>query len=308
MNAGKIKNDGFEILLTGTPVKNADFNWDVSLNFAKNNSEVVELMEGINTYILGSDRLVSVECRPGEPYGNLYGAKWLRDADGNRMVNSSGIPLYDGTTSNYQLLGNFNPDWTGGISNTLTYKGLSLYFLCDIKWGGEFLSLSKYYMAAYGTSAETLEGREEWYASEAARISAGKTSAEWTATGGYLVNGVIATKEGDKYVSTGEKNNIYIDPENYFGRGIGEEYIQDASFIKLRELSLSYEIPKRILSRTPIQSTTVSLVGRNLFFLYRESDDYDPESTYNSTNYGSGVESHAMPTTKTIGFSLKMTF
>lgn len=308
MNAGKIKNDGFEVLLTASPVKSTSFGWDVSLNFAKNNSEVVELMEGIHTYILGADRLISVECRPNKPYGNLYGAKWLRDANGKRMVNSDGIPLYDGTTSNYQLLGNFNPDWTGGISNTFTHKGLSLYALVDIRMGGEFLSLSKYYMAAYGTSAETLEGREEWYASEAARTSAGKTPDEWTATGGYLVDGVIAELSGSQYVSTGQKNNIYIDPENYFGRGIGEEYIQDASFVKLREVAFSYEIPKRILSRTPIQSATVSLIGRDLLFLYRASDDYDPESTYNSTNYGSGVESHAMPTTKRLGFSIKMTF
>ncbi|MGV8134535.1 MAG: SusC/RagA family TonB-linked outer membrane protein [Mangrovibacterium sp.] len=308
MNAGKIKNSGFEVLLTLSPVKSTSFSWDISLNYAKNNSEVVELMEGINTYLLGADRLVSVECRPGEPYGNLYGAKWLRDDKGNRMVDSNGIPLYDGTTSNYQLIGNFNPDWTGGISNTLTYKGLSLYALLDIRMGGEFLSLSKYYMAAYGTSVETLEGRAAWYASEAARESAGKTPAEWTATGGYMVDGVIAEQNGSQYVSTGEKNNIYINPEDYFGRGIGEEYIQDASFVKLREVAVNYEIPKRWLSKTPVQTASVSLVGRNLFFLYRESKDYDPESTYNSSNYGAGVESHAMPTSKSFGFSVKMTF
>ncbi|MGV8092968.1 MAG: SusC/RagA family TonB-linked outer membrane protein [Mangrovibacterium sp.] len=308
MNAGKIKNNGFEVLLTLSPVKSTSFSWDVSLNFAKNNSEVVELMEGINTYLLGADRLVSVECRPGGPYGNLYGAKWLRDDKGNRMVNSDGIPLYDGTTSNYQLIGNFNPDWTGGISNTLTYKGLSLYALLDVRMGGEFLSLSKYYMAAYGTSVETLEGRAAWYASEAARESAGKTSDEWTPTGGYLVDGVIAELSGSQYVSTGQKNNIYINPEDYFGRGIGEEYIQDASFVKLREVAVNYEIPKRWLSKTPVQTASISLIGRNLFFLYRESKDYDPESTYTSTNYGAGVESHAMPTTKNLGFSIKMTF
>jgi TonB-linked SusC/RagA family outer membrane protein len=308
MNAGKIKNNGFEVLLTLSPVKSTGFSWDVSLNFARNNSEVVELMEGINTYLLGADRLVSVECRPGEPYGNLYGAKWLRDSEGNRMVNSDGIPLYDGTTSNYQLIGNFNPDWTGGISNTLTYKGLSLYALLDVRMGGEFLSLSKYYMAAYGTSVETLEGRAAWYASEADRESAGKTSDEWTPTGGYLVDGVIAELSGSQYVSTGQKNNIYINPEDYFGRGIGEEYIQDASFVKLREIAVNYEIPKRWLSKTPVQTASISLIGRNLFFLYRESKDYDPESTYTSTNYGAGVESHAMPTTKNLGFSIKMTF
>lgn len=308
INAGKIKNNGVEVLFTVSPVKSTNFSWDLSFNFAKNNSEVVELVEGIDTYLLGADRLVSVECRPGHPYGNLYGAKWLRDDKGNRMVDSKGIPLYDGTLSNYQLIGNFTPDWTGGISNTLSYKGLSLYTLFDIRSGGDFLSLSKYYMAAYGTSAETLEGREGWYASEVARKSAGKTPAEWKATGGYLVDGVIAELKNSKWVSTGKKNDIYIDPENYFGRGVGEEYVQDGSFVKLRELGFSYEIPKKLLSKTPIQSTSISLIGRNLFFLYRACKDFDPESTYNSSNYGSGVESHAMPTSKSFGFSLKMTF
>jgi hypothetical protein len=162
-------------------------------------------------------------------------------------------------------------------------------------------------MDAYGTSVRSLEGRDGWYASEAARIAAGKTPAEWTATGGYVAEGVSATNDGTKWVSTGAANTKYVNPENYFGQGVGEQYLNDGSFIKLRELSIGYEIPKSLLSKTPFQGISVSLIGRNLFFFYRASKDFDPECTYNSTTFGQGVESHAMPTARSIGFSLKVT-
>ena len=308
MNAGEIVNKGVELLVTGNVVKKTNFNWDLTLNFAQNKSEVVSLMNGVSTYIFGADRLISIESRPGQPYGNLYAAKWLRDANGNRMINSTtGLPIVDGTTSNYQLVGNFNPNWTGGVSNTLTYKGFSLYCLVDIRQGGEFLSLSNYYMDAYGTSVRSLEGREGWYASEAARLTAGATPANWTATGGYLADGVTATNDGTKWVSTGSKNAKYVNPESYFGQGVGEQYINDASFVKVREFSIGYEIPRSLFRGLPIQGASVSLIGRNLFFIYKASKDFDPECTYNSSSYGQGVESHAMPTTRNIGFSIKMT-
>ncbi|MCE5347927.1 MAG: SusC/RagA family TonB-linked outer membrane protein [Bacteroidales bacterium] len=306
MNAGEISNKGLEMLITGSLVKETNFTWDLTFNFAKNKSKVVSLMEGISTYIFGADRLISVEGRPGQPYGNLYAAKWLRDPKGNRMIDAStGLPLVDGTTSNYQLVGNFNPDWTGGLSSIITYKGFSLYCLVDIRKGGEFLSLSNYYMDAYGTSVRSLEGREGWYASEAAR---GTTPlAEWTPTGGYVAEGVTASYDGTKWVSTGSKNTKYVNPENYFGKGVGEQYINDGSFVKLRELSIGYDLPRSLFNNTPIQGISVSLIGRNLFFIYRACKDFDPESTYNSTTFGQGVESHAMPTTRSIGFSVKVT-
>jgi len=308
MNAGEIANHGIELLISGTILKKTDLTWDMSFNFAKNISKCVSLMEGISTYIHGADRLVSIESRPGGAYGDIYGARWLRDANGNRMINSTtGLPIVDGTTSIYYKIGNINPNWTGGFSSTLTYKGISVYGLIDIRKGGDFISLSNYYMDAYGTSVRSLEGREGWYASEKARIAAGKTPAEWTATGGYVAEGVSATNDGTKWVSTGAANSIYVNPENYFGQGVGEQYLNDGSFVKLRELSIGYEIPRSLLSKTPFQGISVSLIGRNLFFFYRASKDFDPESTYNSTTFGQGVESHAMPTARSIGFSLKVT-
>ena len=296
INAGKLANRGIEVLLTGSPVKLANgFTWDISLNFAKNYSEVVELVEGIPTYLLGQDRNIQIYAKPGRPYGDLYVAKYLRDADGNRIINTDGLPIADGGTSNYQLIGNFNPDWTGGISNTFSYKGLSFYSLIDVRKGGEFYSVGTRYMVIYGTTTETLEGRKEWYAG----------------TGGYIAEGVKGELVDGVWVSTGEKNDIAVNPQNYWGSGgvgnIGEEFIQDGTFVKMRELSMSYDLPKSILSHTPIANVAVSMVGRNLFFIYRASMHYDPESSYNSGNYGAGVENHAQPTTKSLGFSIKIT-
>lgn len=295
INAGELANRGFEVLLTGNPVKLANgFTWDISLNFAKNYSEVVELYEGIPTLLLGQDRNIQIYAKPGRPYGDLYVAKYLRDEDGNRIINTDGRPIADGGTSNYQLIGNFMPDWTGGIGNTFSYKGLSLYSLIDIRKGGEFYSVGTRYMVIYGTTTETLEGRKEWYAG----------------TGGYVAEGVKGELVEGVWVSTGEKNDIAINPQTYWGTGgvgnIGEEFIMDGTFVKMRELALSYDLPKRFLSGMPISNVTLSVIGRNLFFIYRASKHYDPESSYNSGNYGAGVENHAQPTTKSLGFSIKI--
>jgi len=311
INAGKVTNKGIEILLTANPVKTSDFSWDITVNFSTNKNKVVKLVEGVPSYLFGQDRLLFVQSFPGEEYGNLRGGWWLRDAaTGKQLVDTTGVPLANTSTSSYKKLGNYNPNWLGGIGNTFTYKGFSLYALIDIRMGGEFMSLSEYYMAAYGTSTRSLKGRAAWYASEDARRSEGKTSAEWTPTGGYLVNGIVAKYDAatKTWVSTGQKNTTYCDPESRFARGVTEDYIQDASFVKMRELSLSYELPRKLLARTPIQSASIGLVGRNCFFLYRACKDYDPESSYNSTNWGQGVENHAMPTTKSYGFSVKLSF
>jgi TonB-linked SusC/RagA family outer membrane protein len=296
INAGELANRGIEALLSANPIKTSrGFSWDVTINFAKNYSEVVELVEGIPTYLLGQDRNVTIYAKPGRPYGDIYVAKYLRDEDGNRIINTDGLPIADGGTSNYQLIGNFNPDWTGGISNTFSYKGLSFYSLIDVRKGGEFYSVGTRYMVIYGTTSETLEGREEWYAG----------------TGGYVADGVKGELVDGVWVSTGEKNDIAVNPQTYWGTGgvgnIGEEFIQDGTFVKMREISLSYDMPKRLLAKTPFTNASVSLVGRNLFFLYRVSKHYDPESSYNSGNYGAGVENHAQPTTKSLGFSIKIT-
>lgn len=296
INAGEVANKGVELLLTGSPVKLASgFAWDISLNFAKNYNEVVELVEGIPTLLLGQDRNIQIYAKPGSQYGDLYVAKYLRDDKGNRIINTDGLPIADGGTSNYQLIGNFNPDWTGGIANTFSYKGFSFYSLIDVRKGGEFYSVGTRYMVIYGTTTETLEGRKEWYAG----------------TGGYVADGVKGELVDGVWVSTGVKNDIAVNPQTYWGTGgvgnIGEEFIQDGTFVKMRELSLSYDIPKRLLSSTPIANVAISMIGRNLFFIYRASKHYDPESSYNSGNYGAGVENHAQPTTKSLGFSIKIT-
>jgi TonB-linked SusC/RagA family outer membrane protein len=295
INAGELANRGFEVLLSGKPVRLSNgFTWDITLNWAKNYSEVVELVEGIPTYLLGQDRNIQIYAKPGSKYGDLYVAKYLRDDKGNRIINDQGLPIADGGTSNYQYIGNFNPDWTGGISNTFTYKGLSFYSLIDVRKGGEFYSVGTRYMVIYGTTTETLEGRKEWYAG----------------TGGYVAEGVKGQLVEGAWVSTGEKNDIAVDPQTYWGSGgvgnIGEEFIQDGSFVKLREIALGYDLPKRFLAKTPIANATVSFVGRNVCFLYRASKHYDPESSYNSGNYGAGVENHAQPTSKSLGFSIKL--
>lgn len=301
INSGKINNKGVELELTAKILNNpTGFSWNTSLNLAKNSSEVLELADDLPAYTLRTHWRLSIEARPGHPYGDIVGYAIKRDADGNKLINSqTGLYVRDDQPS---VLGNYMPDLTGGFRNSLSYKDISLSFLIDFRIGGDMYSGTNMYMSGYSGNLEsTLEGREEWYASEAAREAAGVSPNDWTATGGYLAEGVFAN---------GETNNIYVNPEEYWGQftdwgnEIHEPFIYDATYFKLRELVLTWNIPDNALRKLRISNASVSLVGRNLWLIYSGVPNVDPESSYTNGN-GQGFEIYSYPMRRSFGINLK---
>lgn len=311
INAGEISNKGIELLLTTKIIQTKDFEWSMTANFTRNKSMVVQLSEGLENYELGSQWGVSVEARPGNPYGDIVGVSIASDANGNKLINDNGMYL----KGEREVLGNFNPDFLLGINNSFKYKKFNLGFLIDIRKGGQFYSASNMYAYGYsGTVAQTLEGREEWYQSEKDRIAAGVSTDDWTATGGYLAEGIYA--EGtliDGVDVSGQSNGTYVNPEYYWGQfsnwgnELHEPHIYDADFVKLREVYLTYKLSKDFSKKLHVKSLTIGLVGRNLWLIYSKAPNVDPESSYTNGN-GQGLEYGTYPVARSFGFTLNAKF
>lgn len=306
INAGEIVNKGFEVALNGTPVTTRDFDWDIGISFAKNKNEVKELHSQVQDYELSSARWGNafIYASEGQPYGNIVGKAFKRDPQGN-IIYSGGMPVYD---DKVQILGNGVYDFTLGINQSFRYKNFNLRMLFDMKFGADIFSMTALQSYKYGTSRETLSGREEWYQSERAREAAGEESSKWVATGGYLGKGVknVGTAENPEYVP----NDIYVNPEDYWksvADNAAEPFIYDVSFIKLRELNITYNIPQKLLAKTPFQSVSLSAYGRNLWIIYDKVKNIDPESDYTASN-GKGFEYGSLPSRRNFGFGINVKF
>lgn len=305
INAGEIENKGIEIALNTRPVQVGDFSWDLNLNFSKNNNKVRSLVEGTDMFELekASWLDVQVAAKVGENYGSLMGPDFLRNENGDILIDpQTGLPQYD---RNNHVLGNASWDWTGGVVTTFAYKNLSLSAIFDVKVGADLYSMSA--RAAYesGKSPETLEGREGWYRSEQERQAAGIPKGDqWTATGGFIAPGVIDNGDG-----TYRANDIYINPEDYWYsvcRNAPSMFIYDNSYIKCRELTLSYQVPTA-WSRGVLKGLTVSFVARNPFIIWKNIPNIDPDSNYNNTT-GMGLEYGSLPSRRSFGFNLNVKF
>lgn len=302
-NAGEIKNSGLEMLISGTPVELNDFSWDVSVNLTRNKSEVLSLAGNQSRIVLQSSilDLATVEMRPGDPFGSIYGKDYVRDANGNKVISESGYPVAPGA-SEYKRLGDINPDLMGGFSNKLSYKNFTLNFLVSFQLGGEFYSHGQLYRELMGTAEETLKGRDEWYSTH--QGSGHLETIPGVIPKGYVENGVTAT---------GAVNDVPVDPmlRNlqviWFNRTV-KDYILDATNVRMREASLVYNFPKRLLGNAPITNLSVSAIGRNLFFFYNAAKHVDPESGYNSSTIGNAFELNSMPASRSYGFSVNVSF
>lgn len=302
INAGNIRNDGIELQLNAKPVSRKQFSWNMICTFTKNNSEVVELAQGVENLRLMEHWGLSIEARPGHPYGDIVGYAIRRDDQGRKLVDENGMYLRSETT---QVLGNINPRCKLSLTNSFSYKNLSLSFLVDARIGGQIFAGTNMYGYGYsGNFEETLEGREEWYASEAAREEAGVSAEDWVPTGGVLAEGVF---------QDGTPNNVYVNPEKYWSQfsdwtnEIHEPFVYDASYVKLREMTVTWELPSRWFTAVHITKFFVSLYGRNLFLLYSEVPNIDPEAFHDSEN-GLGYELYSYPSRRSLGCNLKIFF
>ena len=306
INAGEIDNKGIEITLNTRPIQTKDFSWDLNLNFSKNSNKVVRLVDGMDMFELEKATWLDVQvaAKVGENFGSIVGPDFKRNAAGQVLIDpSTGLPEYD--KSNH-VLGNASWDWTGGVTTTLSYKNLSLNAIFDVKVGADLYSMSE--RAAYesGKAKATLQGRDEWYRSEEQREAAGiaKGAANWKPTGGFVAPGVIDNGDG-----TYRPNDIFINPEDYWMsvcRNAPSMFIYDNSYIKCRELTLTYQVPATWLHNW-IKGLSVSFVARNPFIVWKNIPDIDPDSNYNNTT-GMGLEYGSLPSRKSYGFNVNIKF
>ncbi len=305
INAGEITNKGFELLVNATPVKlKNSLQWDVTFNFAKNKSKVVSLADGIETHEMSRDRWGTIEARAGEDFGNIVGFAYKRNEDGVKLLDAYGRYQRDG--SNVKILGNIQPDWIAGLTNRFSFKGFTLSSLIDFKIGGELLSGTKYILAARGTGRFTAENI-------------------WKNDEGLWVGIADGVMENDYYVddgsgnqvlhlAAGEKSDIELARLNLYGRwtrnDIIEEFVLDASYIMLREVNLSYALPRSILKKTPLASAKFSLVGRNLFYIkeHMQGIGITPEAAFSSASGAQGSESYTLPSTRSFGLNINLGF
>jgi TonB-linked SusC/RagA family outer membrane protein len=281
-NVGELQNEGVELMLGGRPVDLSDFRWDISLNYAQNDNKLISLIEDTEVFVFTTTNSgnVVVQATVGGGYGEIYGTTFKYTDDGRMVVDQQGRPQQ---SDEKVYLGNYQPDWSGGLSNTLRYKNWTLKFLIDGRFGGELYSGTDAGLDAAGVTERTLKYRED----------------------GILVDGVWLNDEGN-YV----ENDTRISAEDYYGAlaGIASEYVYDATNIRLREASLTYNFPQSMLDGTFIQGASLSLIGRNLFFIHKEMDNFDPESSFSTSNFSQGVLWYNLPTTRSFGFNLNVKF
>ena len=272
INSGKTSSEGIELALNTTPIKTDNFSWDVNLNFSKIKSNVDETYPGIDRIFLGGfGGNPAIYAVKGERYGSIIGSAYAKDANGNILVGNNGVPL----TEDGKNLGYVEPDWTGGLNTTLKYKGLYLTGSADLRRGGKIYNGTEQLMDFYGVTNKTLHREDD-----------------------YVFPGVNST--------TGNPNTVVVKRDaNWYGGPIpNEEYVYENNWIKLRELSLGYSFsPKGV----PVNSVNISFYGRNLF-LWSDVPHIDPESSAFGTGNAQGASRFNFPTTRSLGFNLKVIF
>jgi len=281
INAGNMQNQGMEITLNATPVRIRDFSWDISFNYARNKSELIELLDDLSEYtIRGGSMMSTIKVVVGEPYGQIYTRGFIRNDQDRILINNLGLPIM--SPGQTMPMGNYNPDWFGGFSNTFHYKGINLNILFDIRMGGDIFSFTEASLAGGGYSDYTLEGRD-----------------------GMVVDGVMESDGSENVIeTTAEAYWKSLSQSRRWGY-FGEAFKYDASFIRVRELVMGYTI--NFNHNPSLQSLRVALVGRNLGFLYNAAEVIDPNLSMGTTN-AQGVEGFLLPTTRSFGVNLKFTF
>jgi hypothetical protein len=297
VNAGEIENKGIELAMYLTPVRKSEFSWNVSLNWAKNVNKVLSLFtddagnEVQNLQIADLQGNVSINARVGQPYGTIQSTDYIYHESGKPMIGSNGHYLTSATSD--EVIGNVNPDWIGGINNMFSYKDFSLSFLVDWQQGGDIFSLDMWYGWTTGLYEETAEDNDLGNPRRLP-ISEG---------GGIILDGIL---------EDGRPNDIRIENDvlgeaSFFRTSPRTRHIYDASYIKLRELIFTYELPQSLMSRTPLHAASVSFVGSNLWIIHKNLPHADPEANQGAGNI-QGWQSGVMPTTRNFGVSINIQF
>ena len=282
VNAGGVRNKGIEIDLNLIPVKTKDFTWNIDINFAKNKQTVEKLFGNLKNYTLASGySSLLIKAPIGGTFG-LYGTGWLRDPNGNFVIDAvSGLRK----TAPSIRFGDIYPSWTGGLRNAFSYKGFSLDFLIDVRKGGVFYSGTVAGLRTSGSAKETLLNRDKVFIDKGVILDG---------TGKYVPNTTAVQSMQDYWA-------------NYSSTSNTEGNVFDASFAKLREVRLAYALPARMFSKGFIKGMEFGLEGRNLWIIKSFVPHIDPElNFFGSGGAGEGVEFNSIPSTRSIGFNLRL--
>ena len=285
-NGGDVQNSGIEAALTFSPVTRSNFRWDIGVNYAKNNSEVLEINDERPSVTVSQDFLREFRIEQGGEWGSVYSRGFQRDASNRVLIGEDGLPLItNGLNVN---VANFNPDWLGGISNNIQINDLNISFLVDVRKGGSVASFTDAIVFGDGLTEETLEGRE-----------------------GGLVFGENFFPDEETALAEGVSSAATFDAETFWrkvgGRNapVGEVFVRDATNVRLRELVVGYQLP---IESEYIKGASVSLVGRNLFFLINKAETLDPEVINGTGKAAEGFNSFEPPTSRSFGVNLKVDF
>jgi hypothetical protein len=299
INAATMTNTGIEISAYGRPVQTkSGFNWDIAVNWATNKNEVKELAPGVDNIFIGGFEGSSIRAVAGEPYGSIFGFGFYRDASGALVIGEDGYPILDPTERSF---GSAQPDWTMGIRNTVSYKGISLGALLDIRQGGVMWNGTKSALYFFGMHEDTeVRGTTQVFEGNMAV---------------YDVDGnLVLNADGTPQTSGANTMSVPLD-ENWlaFGNGNGfigsntEDFIESTDWVRLREVTLSYRLPSSMVEKTPFTGIEVSAYGRNLWL----STDYtgvDPETSLTGATNAQGMDYFNMPGTKSYGLGLRLSF
>lgn len=287
-NSGNLSNVGNELSVNATPVKTKSFNWNMIFTYTQFKSYVDKLEDGVTNIFLGGFTTPNVRLVVGDEYGQIYGNAYQRDTKtGKILVGNNGLPLI---TSGVQKIGNPNPKYLIGLTNTFSYKNLSLSFLIDYKKGGDQYSRNIADLQRNGVVKETAEFP--------------RFDATGAATKYYLFDAINAT--------TGLPNTTMVTAEQYWGNNgkfaAAEGFIFETTWFRVREASINYSIPSTVLNKLPFGSAEFSVFGRNLYLRAPHYPHLDPEQNALGISNAQGLEFNALPQTRSIGISLRLGF
>lgn len=280
VNVGELRNRGVELLLRGTPVEKKNFSWDVTANMAYNKNIVLKISEESSELVLSSGK-ASIKLIEGMEYAQISGRTILRNEDGLDVIDETGLPIVPDDIVNF---GSGIHKWTGGLTNKFRYKSFALSFLVDGKFGAKIYSETSYDLDHRGMSWESLLGRKE----------------------GVILPGVN---------EAGQPNTVFVDADRAGNRAITvrrrsavDDYLYDASFIKLRNIALTYQVPVRLVQNTKfLQGASISLIGNNLLLLMNRAKNIDPDTNFTTDN-AQGIEKSTMPQIRNVGLNLNLKF
>jgi TonB-linked SusC/RagA family outer membrane protein len=279
LNIGELRNQGIEVLLTGKPIA-GDFAWNVSYNVAYNDNKVIKLAPGLKSIQIATSvgNWAYLNHIEGKPFGTIVGTRMVKDDNGNTVYNATtGLEVI----SPLQELGNSVAPLTMGFTNEFRYKNFTFSFLIDGKFGNKVFSVFEVYAVRMGKLKNTLPGREN----------------------GLALSGV--DQAGNPYSRTVPVASLRPYYDNF--KTYSEIFLHDGSFVKLRQVILSYNIPVSNIKLVKLQSANISFVARNLAILYKQTDNFDPEQSFTNSN-AQGFESIGLPRTRSYGLNLALKF